>query len=262
MCIRDRAGSVQFGPLVGGVVAVAVGGDSRHVESGRRQLCTGFSGEHPAELVDGQAAHAVDTGFSSTALLHDDGQAVHSDHDLAGAARGVANETVHGVAVIAAVGLGGLPVSGHVADVDGGSLGGVCADTASAGGGTTGFNGDGDAITGLLVVFCPGFCERENRRGTGNGDGAIWSTNNLPDVDGVGAVRGVGVRSVGSICGIRGIGSGIITTKTARHCGNHHQCHQGKRFFLRCLDTHRTPFGSLLAPMRLIKILHIVIIPI
>ena len=114
-------------------------------------------------------------------------------------------------------------------------------------------------------MFSPSFCEWQHGGGTSDGDGTIWSTNDLTDIDGVGVVRIVGVRIVGGICGIRGIGcvvSGIIATETARHCGNHHQCHQGKRFFLRCLDTHRTPFTGSVGAMRLIKILHIVIISI
>ena len=155
LCVRARC--VEFGPLVSGVVAVAVGRSSRHVKSCGRQFCGRLSGEHPAELVCGQAAHAVDTGFSCTAFLHDDGEAVHSNHDLSCAAGGVANEAVHGVAIVRAIGFRGLPVSGHVANVDRGSLGGVGANAASTGGRTARFDGDGDAVAGFLVVFSPCF---------------------------------------------------------------------------------------------------------
>ncbi len=168
---------------MGGVVVVAVWRDHRHVEAISGQLCAGLSREHPAELFHGQAAHAVHTGFSSTALLHDDGEAVHGNHDLPCAAGRVANETIHGVAVVASVGFGGFPVSGHVADVDRGALSGVGAYAACTGGGTAGFDGDGDAVAGFLVVFCPSFSQRQNSGGTGDGDGSIWTTDNFANIN-------------------------------------------------------------------------------
>ena len=56
LCIGAR--SVEFRPLVRGVVAVAVRSDLGHVESCSGQLCGRLSGEHPAELVGGDTAHA------------------------------------------------------------------------------------------------------------------------------------------------------------------------------------------------------------